>query len=184
MRALKNNVTQTDETASSSKFDRKPSSFVPRLCPAGTFKFGQCGDAPSVGKKPATDFIQSLIKRTVVPMYDPQAFRLNDQVAVVTGAGAGIGRAVATTFAAAVVSDRDYASAQTVAEEIHAAGGQASAVACDVTRETDLEQLVQTALTEYRRLTTLGPVAVWPDAAPAAILSQDKAQCASCSCAP
>ena len=92
-------------------------------------------------------------------MYDPQAFRLDSQVAVITGAGAGIGRAIATTFAAAgaavVVSDLDYASAQTVAEEIHAAGGQASAVACDVTRETDLEQVVRTALTEYGRLTTL-----------------------------
>lgn len=92
-------------------------------------------------------------------MYDPKAFRLDDQVAVITGAGAGIGRAIATTFAGAgaavVVSDRDRDAAETVAEEIRTAGGNATGVACDVTREADLEQLVETAFTEYGRLTVL-----------------------------
>jgi hypothetical protein len=40
MRALKNNVTQTAEAASSSEFDRKPPPFVHRLCPAALFEFG------------------------------------------------------------------------------------------------------------------------------------------------
>lgn len=34
-------------------------------------------------------------------MYDPASFRLDEQVAVITGAGAGIGRAIAETFVAA-----------------------------------------------------------------------------------
>ncbi|MFZ1609003.1 SDR family NAD(P)-dependent oxidoreductase [Candidatus Aalborgicola defluviihabitans] len=34
-------------------------------------------------------------------MYNPSHFTLNEQVAVITGAGAGIGRAIAETFAAA-----------------------------------------------------------------------------------
>lgn len=79
-------------------------------------------------------------------MYDPKEFRLDGQVAVVTGAGAGIGRAIAKTFAAAgaavMVSDLDADTAKTVAHEIVAKGGRAAGIACDVTREDDLAALV------------------------------------------
>ncbi len=75
-------------------------------------------------------------------MYDAKNFRLNDDVAFVTGAGAGIGRAIALTFAGAgaavMVSDYNADAAKAVADEINKAGGQASAVACDVTKEDDL----------------------------------------------
>ncbi len=68
-------------------------------------------------------------------MYDPKDFRLDGQVAVVTGAAAGIGRAIAETFAAAgaavMVSDLDDGAAKTVAKEIEARGGRAAGIACE-----------------------------------------------------
>jgi 2-keto-3-deoxy-L-fuconate dehydrogenase len=63
-------------------------------------------------------------------------FRLDGKTAIVTGAGSGIGQAIASTFArngARVVAlDRDLEAASGTVESIRAAGGAASALDCDV----------------------------------------------------
>lgn len=92
-------------------------------------------------------------------MYDPKNFTLEGQVAVVTGAGAGIGRAIAETFAAAgaavMVSDLKAEAAQEVADGIKTKGGRAIGIACDITKEDDLAGLVDSTTKEFGKLTTL-----------------------------
>ncbi|MFT2011280.1 SDR family NAD(P)-dependent oxidoreductase [Pontibacter sp. 13R65] len=74
-------------------------------------------------------------------------FELTEKVALVTGAGSGIGKAVALTFArqgARVhVLDLNQEQAQQTVSEIEAAGGQAMAHVCDVTNQQQVQQIFQ-----------------------------------------
>jgi len=91
--------------------------------------------------------------------YDPKAFRLDGEVAVVTGAGAGIGKAIAATFAGAgaavVVSDLDGKAADAAAAEIVVAGGRAVGLSVNVMDEKDLVALVEKAVAAFGKLTLL-----------------------------
>lgn len=77
-------------------------------------------------------------------------------VALVAGGSRGIGAEVARAFAAAgaavVIGARSVDRVHTLAAEISQGGGRAVGVACDVTDPTDVESLVQVAVSTYGRL--------------------------------
>jgi NAD(P)-dependent dehydrogenase (short-subunit alcohol dehydrogenase family) len=77
-------------------------------------------------------------------------------VAVLTGAGSGIGRATAHALARrgskVIVSDIDVDRAKAVAGEIKARGGQAEGARCDVSLSEDVATLAEAALREYGRV--------------------------------
>ena len=81
---------------------------------------------------------------------------LNDKVAVVTGAGSGLGEAVALLFAkngaAVVLADLDVDGAERVLRQIQQAGGKGRVVKTDVAKSGDANTLVDTAVKEFGRL--------------------------------
>lgn len=85
------------------------------------------------------------------------SFRLDGQVAVVTGAGKGIGRAIAIGLAEAgadvAVASRTQSDLDSVAEEIRALGRRAFPLATDATDMKALEQLAEQTIAELGKLT-------------------------------
>lgn len=75
--------------------------------------------------------------------------RLTGKTAVVTGAASGINRAIALAFAdegaTVICADRDGDAAASTARAIQHAGGVGHAVACDVTRQDDIDAVIDFA---------------------------------------
>jgi NAD(P)-dependent dehydrogenase (short-subunit alcohol dehydrogenase family) len=84
---------------------------------------------------------------------------LDGRVAVVTGAGRGIGAATALALSQAgarvALVDRDAAGVEGTADAIGSAGGDALAIAADVTDAPAIERAVDAVLAEWGRLDVL-----------------------------
>jgi len=106
-------------------------------------------------------------------------FDLSGKVALITGSTKGIGKAIAVRMAEqgarVVISSRNQDACDEVAEEIHQAGGQAVAIACNINYREQLEHLVAQTIQQLGPIDILvcnaalnpyyGPIQDIPDAA-------------------
>ena len=85
--------------------------------------------------------------------------RLKDKVAIITGGGFGIGKAITLAFASegavVVLASRNFTNLKNVANEIKSKGGQATAIETDVSNENQVKEMVSRTLSEYGRIDIL-----------------------------
>jgi 3-oxoacyl-[acyl-carrier protein] reductase len=88
-----------------------------------------------------------------------KVMRLLDKVAIVTGAGRGIGRTIALTFARegadVVVVSRTFSEVEETASQIRALGRRALALKVDISRTEDVDNMVKSALQKFGRIDVL-----------------------------
>ncbi|MGM9923270.1 MAG: glucose 1-dehydrogenase [Bacillus sp. (in: firmicutes)] len=79
--------------------------------------------------------------------------RLEGKVAIITGAGAGLGKAITVLYAKegakVVIADMNMEAAEETVKEITEAGGQAVAVKTNVTIEEDIQAMIKTAVDQF-----------------------------------
>src|SRR5690554_1608248 len=85
--------------------------------------------------------------------------KLKDRVAIITGAGGGLGaecaRVLASHGAAVAIVDINQQAAESVAAEIESAGGQAIALRTDVSSEDDVKAMVEQVMSRFGRIDVL-----------------------------
>jgi NAD(P)-dependent dehydrogenase (short-subunit alcohol dehydrogenase family) len=85
--------------------------------------------------------------------------RLDGKIAIVTGAAAGIGETTARLFAAegakVVACDISMEPLEEIVKSIKAEGGEAIAVKCDVSQESDVKEMIQTTIQEFGKINIL-----------------------------
>lgn len=88
---------------------------------------------------------------------------LKDRIAIVTGASSGIGKVVALEYAkegaSVVVCARRLENLEELVRQVTAAGGKAVAVTCDVTRDEDIDRVVQRTIEEFGTVHILANIA-------------------------
>ncbi len=85
--------------------------------------------------------------------------RLKDKVAIITGGGSGIGRAISLAFASegaiVVVAARTFARLKEVADDINSRGGIARAMAVNIADEINVQEMIARIVKEYGRVDIL-----------------------------
>jgi len=92
--------------------------------------------------------------------------KLRDRVAIITGAGSGMGRASAILFAKegakVIVADLNEETGKETIEQIKNNGGEAVFVKVDVSNEDDVKKMIQTAVDHFGKITILFNIAGCP----------------------